>query len=170
MRIVAAAVLALLAVQEEKVENPQFKAWSGFKVGSWVRHKMELDAGGRMVTMEVTATLVEATPEKLVVDRAQKMDMGGRVMELPPRKEEILPKIEKGKGSVKITEKEEEIEAGGKKLKCKLAETEMEQNGERMQGKTWIHPDVPGGMVKGEFTSAKIPKPMTMTATGWEKN
>lgn len=172
MRIVtAAALLGLFTAQEEKVENPQYKGWASFKPGSWVKHKMEMEGpGGQKMEMETTATLVEVTPEKLVIDRKQTMTAGGRTMELPAKKEEVLARVEKGKaGSVKISEKEEEITVAGKTLKCKLAEMEMEQNNQKMQGKSWLHPDIPGGMAQGEFTSAQLPKPMKMVATGWEK-
>ncbi len=170
LKLAAAAVLALSFVQE-KVENPQYKAWASFKPGSWVKHKMEMEGpGGQKMEMEVTATLTEVTPEKLVLDRKQTMTVGGRTMDLPGKKEEVEAKVEKGKaGTVKITEKEEEITVAGKKLTCKLAEMEMEQNNQKMTGKSWIHPDIPGGMAQGEFSSPQLPKPMKMVATGWEK-
>jgi hypothetical protein len=171
MRVVAAAVLALLAVQEEKVENPQYKIWSASKTGSWVKHKMEMEGpNGQKVEMEITATLGEVTPEKLIIERKQTMNLGGRTMELPPQRSEVEAKVEKAKaGSVKITEKEEEITVAGKTLKCKVADMEMESAGKKLQGKAWFHADVPGGMAQGEFKSGDVPNPMKFTATAWEK-
>lgn len=160
---------ALLCAQEEKVENPQYKAWASFKAGSWVKHKMVMDAGGRAMEIETTATLLEVTPEKLILEQKQKMDVGGRTMELPAKREEVAAKVEKGKCKIKVTEKQEELTVAGKTLKCTLWETEMEQGGDTMQGKSWVSPEIPGGTAQGEFSSPKLPKPMKLTATGWEK-
>ena len=170
LKLSAVALLVLPLAQEEKVENPQYKIWASFKTGSWVKHKMEMDQGGQKIEMEVTATLGEVTPEKLIIDRKQTMTMGGRTMDLPAQKQEVEAKVTKEKaGNVKFTEKEEEITVAGKTLKCKLAEMEMDTGGKKMQGKTWFHPDIPGGMAQGEFTAAELPKPMKMVATAWEK-
>jgi hypothetical protein len=168
IKLLAAAALAL-ALPQDKIDNPQYGAWASCKPGTWVKHKMEMDAGGRKMEMEMTTTLVEVTDEKVVIERKSKMDAGGRTIDMPARREDVMAKVEKGKSTVKFTEKEEEITAGGKTLKCTLCEMEMESNGEKMQGKSWFTKEIPGGMVKGEFKSARTPGPMTLTATGWEK-
>ncbi|MBI3856965.1 MAG: hypothetical protein HY293_14860 [Planctomycetes bacterium] len=162
-------VLLALSPFQEQVENPQYKMWAACKPESWVKHKMEIDQGDRTMTMETTLTLLEVTTEKIVLERKSKMDVGGRLVELPAKREEVPPKIEKGKAASKPTEKEEEIKVAGKTLKCRVWETEMDSPNGKMQGKSWINFDVPGGVVQGEFNSDKLPKPMKMTATGWEK-
>jgi hypothetical protein len=155
---------------QDKVENPQYKAWASFKPGSWVKHKTEMEGpGGQKVEMEMTATLVEVTPEKLVLDRKQTMTFGGRTMDLPVRKEEVEAKVDPAKTKIKQTEKEEEVTVAGKTLKCRVWESEMEQNGQKMTGTAWISPEIPGGMAQGEFSSPQAPKPMKMTAAAWEK-
>ena len=164
------AVLVLaLAPGQEKIGNPEYAAWASCKPGSWVKHKMEMEAGGRKTEMEMTTTLVEVTPEKVVVERKQTIAMAGRTIEVPAKKADIPAQVEKGKGTVKVTETEEEVMVAGKTLKCKLAETEMEQDGQKMQGKSWFTLEIPGGMAKSEFSSPRLKDPMKLTATGWEK-
>jgi hypothetical protein len=170
LKLAAVAVFAMSLAQDEKIENPQYKIWSQFKAGSWVKHKMEMEQGGQKVEMEVTATLLEVKPESLTIERKQTMNMGGRVMELPVQKQQVDAKVTKEKaGNVKFTETEEEITVADKKLKCKLADMDIDSGGKKMKGKTWFHPDIPGGMAQGEFTAAELPKPMKMVAVAWEK-
>jgi hypothetical protein len=168
MKLIAAAVLLGLGAQEQ-MDNPQYAHWKAFKPGSWVKHKMVMDAGGRQVTTETTTTLVEVTPEKVVVEAKTSMDMGGQKMDLPSQKKDVLARIEKKEGQAPPSEKDEDVAVDGKTYKCRAYAWEQTEKGQTMKGKGWMCADVPGGMVKSEIHSPQLPKPMLMTLVGFEK-
>ena len=144
--------------------------WKNFKPGSWVKHKMLMDAGGQQVESELTTTLIEVTPEKVVIENKSVMNMAGRKFENPANKTEVLAKMEKKDlKEPKISEKEEELTIEGKTYKCKAMEWEQATPGQTMKGKGWMSTDVPGGMVKSEMSSPQLPKPMQLTIVSYEK-
>ena len=130
---------------------------------------MVMDAGGRMMESEVVTTLLEVTPEKVVVEGKTSMNFGGRKMEMPGQKRDIAAKVEKKDGQAPPTEKDEEITIDGKTYACRQYAWEQEEKGQLMKGKGWMCADVPGGMVKTELQSPQIPKPILMTLAGFEK-
>ena len=163
----AALVLCLSA--QEMMDNPQYEHWKSCKPGSWVKQKMVMDTGGRVVKTVVVSTLVEVTPEKVILESKTSMDIGGKKMEMPVQKKDVLAKVEKKPGQAPPSEKEEDITVDGKTYKCRSFEWEQTEKGQSMKGKGWMSPEIPGGMVKSEFTSPSLPKPMIMTLAGFEK-
>lgn len=163
------AVLVLAALLGQEKDNPQFEAWKGFKPGSWVKHAMKMNAGGQEIQSETTTTLLEQSAEKIVIEVKNKMKVGGQEIETPAQKQEITPAQDKEKTGDFKKEGEEEVEAAGKKYKTTLYTTEQSQGGQKMKGKIWISKDVPGGMVKGEFSGEQLPEPMKITLMEFEK-
>jgi predicted outer membrane lipoprotein len=163
----AFAVLTALAAQEQ-VDNPQYGLWKGFKLGSWVKHKMVMDAGGRIVETEVTATLVESTAEKVVLESKTVMNFGGQRMEMQPTKKDVLAKMKK-EGQGAVSEKDEDVTIEGKTYKCRAMAWEHTEKGQTMKGTAFVCTDVPGGMVKSEMNSAQLPKPIVLTLLAFEK-
>lgn len=166
MRVLVA--LAALLAQESK-DNPQYEYWKDCKPGSWVKTRLEVDQAGQKMEMTVTYTLVELTAEKAVIEQKGVMKAAGqerpvdRKEEVPAKKEKLAPYEKKG---------EEEIEAGGKKLKCQLILI-AEQSGDggaKVNTRMWVSKEIPGGMAKGEFTPEGAAKPAgTIVALAWEK-
>ena len=166
MRILVA--LAALLAQEPK-DNPQYEYWKECKPGSWVKTRMEVDQAGQKMEMTVTYTLVELTAEKAVVEQKGTMKAAGqerpidRKEDVPAKKVKLAPYEKKG---------EEEIEAGGKKLKCQvilIAEQSADGNA-KVNAKMWVTKEIPGGMAKGEFTPEGAAKSAgTIVALEWEK-
>ena len=164
MRIMA---LLLLALQAR--ENPQFEAWKGFKPGSWVKLKVETIEDGEKTTSEETETLVSAEADKIVVQRKVVAVLGGQPF-TSTDKEEIAPatnailKVEKGG--------EEEIEAAGKKLACRIVfvtRRGVDSTGE-IRHKLWLNGDVPGGVARSESVSVRQNRLVASAlASGWEK-
>ena len=68
MRTCLLAAAALLAPQD--TENPEYKRWASFKVGSWVKCKTEIDNGGNKMALpvETTFTLLEVDDKQVVVE------------------------------------------------------------------------------------------------------
>lgn len=164
----AVGVLALLSgvfVQEK--DNLEYKFWSDFKVGSWVKFKGEIEGGGQKIPIEVTSTLKELTKEKAVVESASKFSVGGQSQE--QKENEDIP-AKQAKDSMKITKElgEEEIEVGGKKLKCRVVEAEEEKDGGKTRIKAWLNKDIPGNLAKAEVKMGEEGT-VRFAATGWEK-
>lgn len=163
------AVMALAALLAQEKDNPQFEAWKSFKPGSWVKHQMKMNAGGQEMESETTTTLLEQSGDKIVVEVKNKMKVGGQTMEMPVQKQEITPAPDPAKQGEIKKEGEEEVEVGGKKYKCTVYTSQVAQGGQTMKGKFWISKDVPGGMVKGEFSGEQLPEPMKLTLMEFEK-
>jgi len=168
MAVVAA--LSLAAVQDEMVENPEYKGWVGQKAGAWVKFKNEMDAGGMKMESTTTTKLKEITAEKAVIDQATEMDMGGqkRTMNMPRT---IPAKVKKGTDSEgakfeKIAEGDEEIEIKDTKYKCHWVEMKVEAKGGQMTMKVWRNDKIIGGAAKITMKSDKMN--MTLTALEWK--
>jgi hypothetical protein len=147
------AVLGMLAggLGLQDVENPAYKQWAKFKVGTSVKHRSEMETSGQKMVTDMTRTLKSVDETKAVVTTATSMDMGGRKMDMPGSDENIMAKIKKVEppaDAPKTETGEEEIEAAGKKWKCKWMKLTSEAQGQKMTITTWMCDDVPGQMVK----------------------
>src|SRR5688572_2216578 len=138
------ALLCVLAVQDQPKVNPRYEYWAECKVGSWVKVKMLLKTGQMEIETTVVTTLLEVTPEKVVVESLGTSKFGDREMKQPPRKEEISQKPDPAQPMKPVGESEEEITVAGKKLKCKVYDFEMEQAGQKSKGKSWVSKAIPG--------------------------
>ena len=68
---------------EPLVENPHYLAWAKFKPGTTVDLDMILHMAGQQMMTNVTMTLNEVTPEKVVIASVAKMNVPG----LPPQEQ-----------------------------------------------------------------------------------
>jgi len=168
----AVSAMFVLCLQDE-VANEDYKNWASCGVGSWTTMKMETEAGGNKTEMEQTHKLVEKTDAKCVVETSGKMIMAGNAIDLPANKRDIPAKVKKGSDEGKkpdTKEGDEEIEVGGKKLKCHWVETTMENAGTKTWTKVWMNDTIPGRLAKIESKSeGAASSNMKMWATGWEK-
>jgi hypothetical protein len=88
---------------------------------------------------------------------------GTRKEEIPAKKERI-PQVEKTG--------DEEVEIGGKKIKCEVYSIVDKPAGNRptIRVKAWVSKDIPGGSVKAEMTPDGQEKPTGFsTVVEWEK-
>jgi len=166
---------ASFALGEDMVDNPAYKQWSAFKVGTMVKQAsttVMTVADKEMTTKTtITTTLKELTPEKAVIEMVIEMDMNGQKTAMPAQSTTIPAKVAKDAATqpaappgVKVTEKgkgDEEIEVGGKKYKCHWVEMEMTSDQFSTTSKTWTCADVPGGTVKMVSETTKPMKSKT---------
>lgn len=158
-------------------DNPMYKMWAKFKPGSSSTLRQETETMGQKMATEMTQTLVEVKPDELTIEiKTTTIMADGKKMEMPAMKTPIKAKIPKtdakpeGKetkepeGKSKVTEGTEEIEAAGKKFKCKTTDMSYTQGKNTTTTKTWISDDVPGGTVKMEMKGEGEMK-MTMKGT-----
>jgi hypothetical protein len=167
---VVAIILSTVAVADAQVDNPEYKFWSGFKAGAWVKFKMVSEASGTKTELEQTVKLVELTGAKAVVETG--MVMAGN--KLPSQKREIPAKITvetaKAQKAPKPAEGDEDIDVGGKKVKAHWIESTTETGGNKTVAKVWQAKGVPGGMVKMESrTTGAVTAKTSMVATEWKE-
>jgi hypothetical protein len=170
MKTLMATLAALLmepALQD--VDNPDYQRWASFKVGSWVKMKSEIEAGGNKMALpqELTHTLLELDDKKVVVEEVL---VNTLLDKDSPKQEKSKKRSYKSTTSKKeaAMEGDEEIEIAGKKMKCHWVELKSTT----ASSKTWSHPDVPGGTVRMELTMASAAGKTSLTrlfATSWEK-
>ena len=159
MNLVLAAVVALLPPGDE--ENPEYGLWSGFQKGAWVRMRLTTGVPDDE-PMELTTRLLDVTPEKVVLEVVMK---GGRVP-LGPAKRTVMARVErKAPDRPVIQEGDEELEVGGRKVKCRWSETVLEVSGQKITTRIWKTKEVPGGVVKSVSTGANT---STMRVVDWK--
>src|SRR5262245_25315383 len=167
-------LLAILALQQ--VDNPEAARWAAFKPGSWVTFGQPC---GKGALMQETTKLLERTPEKTVfectkVENGFKYPLFQRVTpaRLDPR-EPLGAAAQKPDGGEielqgpggkqkstwrKVGEGDEEIEVGGKKLKCRWikmdyrTESAVVALNDLSSAKTWYSKEIPGQVAKIEMT------------------
>lgn len=154
--MITAALLVALA--QDTIDNPEFKGWASFKPGSFVTYKYSPQDGGQKVTLK-SVDENEAVVETVTTYNGK---TGNAVERKVPAK---LPAAQAPKD---VKDGEDEIEAGGKKLKCRTRESDKKlASGKTVTIKIWIHDDVPGKGVQIQTTTET--GKFTMVATEWEK-
>jgi hypothetical protein len=171
MMLVASVVLG-----QDKVDNPTYKAWSGFKVGTTVKTvTTDSETGGDKawtLKMTKTLTLTELSADKAVVEVGFETGISGANtqpsekgrMEIPAK---MTKRADTQPADLKATKNEgdEEIAVGDKKYKCHWVETRFASG--QMEGtlKVWTCSDVPGGMARTVKTAIDTAKSRKRTTT-----
>jgi hypothetical protein len=148
--------LSSMAWGQEKLENPEYKAWASFQAGAWVKHRHVEDSADAVTEREITNRLIELTPERAVLEvEIVKMAHGIRAdlrrdrLEIPARIgiDRCSDRVE----DREVKEGEEELTVAGTKLKCRCVEiVEISRSG-RSSSKVWSFREVPGEIVNMEF-------------------
>lgn len=157
MVMMAVLVSALL---QDQVDNPEYKGWAAFKPGSSVTYKMAGQDGSQKVTLKSLGE-TEAVVETEIT-------YNGKIGKAAERK--VPAKVKAADAPKNMKEGEEEIEAGGKKLKCRTREYEKKNpaTGKTAVLKFWINEEIPGMAVQFQ-TSTEGGVKFAMTASEWEK-
>jgi hypothetical protein len=154
-------------VRAEQQDNQQYLHWAKFKPGSSVAMSGQMDANGQKLQIDMINVLVEVNKDKVVLESTSAVNIAGVDRKSPGRKRDV-PAREEKKADVKQLG-EEEIEAAGKKFKCKVMEGEADApnaQGGKAKAKIWVTEEVPGGAVKMVVTSER--GTMTFTLKSFE--
>jgi hypothetical protein len=156
-----------LIVAAAEVENPLYKHWASFEVGSsvtlegltykwWGDGEFDFDETPRTEIW----TLKEITNEYVVLGMASKSGTAGWKTE----SEKYYRTYDTGSGTMEDCG-DEEIEVAGRKIKCRHYRIKNE-GGYSMEGNFWLSPDIPGEAQRtwggGEYEGE-------LTAESWEK-
>jgi hypothetical protein len=153
LAIVPIIVLAAAApLRASQVDNPEYKAWASFKVGSSSTLTVKGAGGGGYVrgsggSADQATTLVEVDSDKVMV-----------VLGSPSATNKPRPVSATMNDGVMKQVGEESVSAMGKTFQCKIYETPKytgnaaDGSGQKsLQTRKWICDDVPGGLVKMEI-------------------
>lgn len=164
----------------EKIDNPDYQAWSKFKVGTWLKSKRIHTSNGLSFEVESKSTLVRLDTDRAVLEIEERDNSGGSWKESLRNLHEVpakmtLEELRKSRFGVtregKLQEGEDEIEVAGKKLKChwKAYESGSKDHGERY--KVWFHDAIPGGVAQWELENWDTRPPchgkMRFDVVGW---
>lgn len=156
---------------DRRAENPVYKNWQRFPVGSTVVYEMTTEAGAfrekRVMTYRLKAKddvklTVEMTSELIGQQKApiQSQELTNqRYFELP----DGVLKENFGKSKGHISEGLEEIEFSGKKFNTEWSITRNKVEAGETETKTWSSLDVPGKLVKSISTTAATKSTTTIS-------
>jgi hypothetical protein len=143
------------AVGAELIDNPQYKAWANYKIGTRLFLRQAITEQGKQTRSEITQELIEITPEKVVIEIGKVADLGKH--EGKPRKE-IPAKIEKGRENLphdftgtSTAAGQESPAIAGRRRNCTIYEFAGENERGKFTGKLWATDEIPGGIAKVEM-------------------
>jgi hypothetical protein len=135
------ALALLLFCVQDTIDNPEYQAWSRFKVGSYVAYKVTTDDGTLTTEIEQFHELVELTAAKAVVrtkTRSKGKDLNTVLRDIPAK---IAPAAAP---KASVSTGEQVVEVAGKKLQCLWTEKQYQDG---TYQKTYTSPDMPGNLV-----------------------
>lgn len=162
-RLLALAVIFVLSpiTAAEPVPSPRYSSWAKCKPNTSITRHLENRIGTQTATSEIKHTLLEVTPDKVVLQLEMTFKTGGKVSPMPPRKVEFPAKIEKYGDllgpdyKVAFTEsRTETVEIGGRSLTCRVIDFQGDQVSRtpgftiKVNGAVWVSEDIPGAIVQ----------------------
>ena len=169
----------------EMTENPYYKHWAGFKVGTTVTHTEKTTFGddatdelpGGVDDKTITYKLLSVSPDRVVVEAVLSEREFLNITESPPTKIIYPAKVKKahleavllaagakhGEETLKVKMHKEE-----KAIKCMTIAGTRKKAGEEVKQKFWISPTVPGGIVKRTRATTHDGKLVAETTTALE--
>jgi len=152
--------MLLAALAQDQVDSPEYKGWASFKPGSSVTYKYSPQEGGQKITLK-------SVGESEVVIETEIIYNGKPAGKAIERK--IPAKIAAADAPKDVKRGEEEIEVGGKKLKCRTVEFERKlASGKTIAMKIWANDEIPGTGAQVQTLSEGGGK-FSMIASEWEK-
>jgi hypothetical protein len=164
---------AMRAQAQESRPNPPYKNWSAFGVGASSTLKSVLvdHSGDDPNTIDTTARpegaqeqlstykMIQKSPEKIVIEQTDTDIEAGSEIEHSPAKITYPATISTPKPSNAnvsgVKEGTEDLEVGGKTIKCQWVESTIKIGDETSANKLWWSDSVPGGTVKQVTTKTQ---------------
>lgn len=157
---VAIFLLAPLA-SAEPVISPRYSSWAKCKPGTSVTRTLENRVGPQSATTDIKHTLIEVTPDKVVLQLEMTMSTGGKSTPAAPQKVEFPAKMEKYAdllgANIKATFTEnrtETVDIAGRSVTCRVIDFQGEQVSRtpgvviKVNGAIWVSDEIPGAIVQ----------------------
>jgi len=150
--LIAGVVLLL------QTENPDYKAWAGFKEGSWVKRKTtSVTRQHGKSEMEATFKLVKLTADKAVVQiscdlftKNKRESQPVRLMEVPAKAPPPFKFPGNAAPKPKVLEGDQELKILDRTIPCRWVLESWAEG----STKTWNSPEIPGGLARREMKGA----------------
>lgn len=156
--LVATSGFATVACAQTVVDNPAYKNWANFDVGSSATYSSITVASGAKTHQEYTLTLVELTDEKAVVERRLSVVMPDGSRMTYPAMTSTNPRTYKLRKGMKVADPEnpegvkdkgeEVVEVAGTKVDAKWVKMESKVEAGTTYSQTWYSKEIPGGLLK----------------------
>lgn len=169
----------------EIVDNPAYKNWAAFKVGTSITltHNVRMGESGWAMhdptgeppgprEIRQTYELVDLNADKAVVSETTTEIGENSEAELSTVKITYPSKVKSA--NIEITPKEklesfaegdEDVDLLGKKVKAHWVDTKMKIGNRTSESKVWMSDDVPGGVIKETVTKKEGSKTLMETTT-----
>jgi hypothetical protein len=163
-----ALLFSCLAASAVADENPMYRSWARYNVGTKITVRNTSEAMGQKTVTTIVTTLVEKKADSIVLENKMSMEVAGNKMDMPAQTMEIpaampeIPQTEEVADAPKpeIHESDDTITIAGKEYKAKKVESTAKTGGMTVQSTSWTSDNVPGMMLKsvssvdGEFASS----------------
>jgi hypothetical protein len=176
--LVAALLLPFVVIgaepkpkSDEIVNNPPFAHWSAFPKGTTVTQREVVKlADGNTIQHDITATLLEKSKEKVVVETAVKVTGRGPEENMADQQTTVTTYPAKVKMSAadtpatalqSISEGKEKVEVKGRKVEAEWVEAIDQRGDEVTIDKVWTARDIPGGIIKRTIVKKRGDKVMS---------
>jgi hypothetical protein len=155
--------------KDDEVDNPYYKGWAGFKIGSKVvfkEHTVFGEGGTEEKTVEYE--LFKVTPNRVTVLTAVIEKSLLSIIETAPTKIIYPAKVSKAELKAALLDAEvkkgmETIKVLGKDLECSVFEITRKDKGSEISKKTWRSDTIPGGRVKSVHSTKQEGKLIATT-------
>lgn len=147
--------------------NPMYKDWSQYKPGSFVVYKTNTETTGVTSEVEMTYTLKEVTPEKVVLEvktvtvaAGMKVETPGELIEFPAKGEGDEKGFAMAEGmsigvsdaianGTRVDERMEKVKIKDKEIEVQRITVNTEDDaGSEVVVTAWCTEEIPGGMAK----------------------
>ncbi|MCS7033736.1 MAG: hypothetical protein NZ561_07040 [Phycisphaerae bacterium] len=163
--IILAGLTVLLGLpapaSAEIVDSTRYRSWARHLPGTSISRTSEVRSGPDSLVTDVKQTLIEVTPEKVVVEVEVTFSSKGQVSRAPPRRVEFPARVEKYSDllSPEIRarfgeERMETVEVLGESVECRVIDFEGTQSPRgggapiKVSGTIWISEQIPDATVQ----------------------
>lgn len=147
-------------------KHPEFASWSACAPGTWVKLRVELKTNGTKSTVDVVRTLLESTPDRIVLEQKAANPASGSLGTAG----DLLNRFDVAYG--RKVEDDGDMSLQGRTIKTKWVRYNFQRGGDIAQVRRWLHGDVPGGVARIDMEVSPEGQPQSMltaVATSWEK-
>ena len=148
--------------EAKKVDSPDFKNWSKFKVGTYVTVISTTEADGKKSESKMWYTLKTVGEDTLTVENETAQPENVKVKTPPVSRDfpktieadaKSIDSVKAGKPSGTTEEGSETIKVGGTEFKCTWYKFRINTTSGPISAQLWVNDDVPGRMVRVKTVS-----------------
>ena len=173
--IMLATCGGIRAAEPDSSENPVYRSWSKFRKGASVTYLSVTKQKATSTEMSMTYTLVDVTPEKVVVESVVRLKANGKEVVMPPSrlvnsKASGISNKKPGQANPNkpdgfLSEGTESIPIAGRTVVAQWTKVKTRSESAENLIQTWSSDEIPGGLVKSVTTVPGSVASVTMELT-----